>query len=211
MRVVGLTGGIAMGKSTVAAVIRRAGIPVFDADRTVHLLQRAGGEAVAPIARLCPDAVADGAVDRTRLRRAVARDPALLAALERIIHPMVRSRQQRFLARARAARAPFAVLDVPLLFEAGGDRLCDLVVTVSAPAQVQRQRVRRRGVMDDEAGRIIARQMDDRERRARSDIVIRTGLSRHHAAMQVRRLIAGLRAASASRRLRRRRASSILG
>ena len=210
MRVVGLTGGIAMGKSTVAAVFRRAGIPVFDADRTVHLLQRAGGEAVAPIARLCPDAVSEGAVDRARLRRAVARDPALLAALERIIHPMVRSRQQRFLACARARRAPFAVLDVPLLFEAGGARLCDLVVTVSAPTRVQHHRIRRRGVMsDDEAGRIIDRQMDDRERRARSDIVIRTGLSRHHAATQVRRLIARLRA-SVSRRLRRRRASSIL-
>ncbi len=193
MLVIGLTGGLAMGKSTVAAAFRRAGVPVFDADRAVHDLQGSGGAAVAPIGRLRPDTIVGGVVDRARLREAVTAEPALLGALERIIHPMVRRQQARFLARSRAAGAPLAVLDVPLLFETGGERACDLVVTVSAPAELQRQRVRLRGLSASQADRIIGRQMPDDERRARADVVIRTGLSRYHATVQVRRLLHRLR------------------
>ncbi len=194
MRVIGLTGGIAMGKSTVAARFRAARIPVFDADRAVHELQGRGGAAVAPIARLLPDAVTDGAVDRQRLRQRVADDPSVLPALERILHPMVRQRQRRFLARARAAGARYAVLDIPLLFETGGDRACDLVLVVSAPSSVQRRRLHaRRSMSDAQIERILARQLPDHERRARADSVIRTGLSRGHAAAQVQRLLNGLR------------------
>ena len=190
MYVIGLTGGIAMGKSTVAALFRRARIPVFDADRVVHELQGRGGAAVAPIARLFPEAVTNGAVDRRRLRRLVADDPAALPALERILHPMVRERRRRFLARARAAGARYVVLDIPLLFETGAERACDLVLVVSAPPTIQRQRLRaRRSMPDAQIERILARQLPDHERRSRAGIVIRTGLSRGHASAQVRRLL----------------------
>jgi dephospho-CoA kinase len=207
LRVIGLTGGIAMGKSTVAALFRRAQVPVFDADAAVHRLQAAGGDAVAPIASLVPGALVGGGIDRARLRRAVLEDRSLLPVLERIIHPLVGRERAGFLARARSAGAPFVVLDVPLLFETGGDRDCDLVVAVTAPRALQRQRiVARRTMSAAEADRIIARQMDDRARRARADIVVCTGLSRHHAARQVLRLLDQLRSeAPISRRRTRRR------
>lgn len=183
-----------MGKSSVASLFRQAKVPVFDADRVVHQLQGRGGAAVEAIAALVPGAVSEGAVDRGALRRAVNSDPSLLSALERIIHPLVRARQSRFLRAARRRRAGLVVLDIPLLFEGGGDRACDLVVTVSAPAATQRHRIRaRRRMSDAEAAQIVARQMSDAERCRRADLVIRTGLSRHHAARQVRLLLARLR------------------
>ena len=191
---IGLTGGIGMGKSTAAALFRRAGIPVFDADREVHRLQARGGAAVAPIAALFPGAVRDGAVDRARLREAVTADPALLKRLEAVVHPLVRAAEQGFLARARRAGHPVAVLDIPLLFETGGERRVDQVVVVSAPPDVQRARVRlRRGVTEAQARALIARQMPDAEKRRRADVVVRTGLSRHHAQRRLRRLIGELR------------------
>lgn len=195
MRVVGLTGGIGMGKSTAAQVFSRARIPVFDADRTVHLLQARGGGAVAAIGALLPEAVVDGAVDRARLRAAIADDPRLLPALERILHPLVRAAQKRFLGRARARGSALAVLDIPLLFEAGLDRICDLTITVSAPRAVQLRRIAgRRGMSQADAARMIARQKPDAERRRRADIVVPTGLSRHESQRRIRRLIARLRA-----------------
>jgi dephospho-CoA kinase len=194
VKIIGLTGGIGMGKSTAAKALRRAGLPVFDADATVHALQAPGGTAIPAIAALVPEAVRDGVLDRAALRRAVLADQFLLTALERIVHPLVRAEQQRFLARARARRARFAVLDVPLLLERGGDRQCDLVVVVSAPRTLQLQRVRRRrGMSQEEATTLIARQMPDHEKRARADIVIATGLSRWHSLKQIRRLLARLR------------------
>ena len=175
VRVIGLTGGIGMGKSTVAAALRRAGMPVFDADREVHRLQAAGGAAVGPIAELVPDAVRDGRIDRAALRRAVIGRPEMMRALERIIHPLVRAAEARFLQRARAAGHAWAVLDIPLLLENDGDRRCDHVIVVSAPASLQRARIaRRRGMSAEQADRIIAAQMPDREKRRRADTVIRT-------------------------------------
>lgn len=192
---IGLTGGIGMGKSTAAAAFRRARIPVFDADREVHRLQARGGDAVPPIAAAFPGAVRDGAVDRARLRAIVTADPTAFRALEAIVHPLVRAEERRFLARARRAGHRLAVLDIPLLLETGGDRRVDQVVVVSAPPGVQRARVRaRRGVTVDEASAIIARQMPDREKRRRADVVVPTGLSRHHAQRRLRTLIRGLRA-----------------
>ncbi len=203
MRVIGLTGGIGMGKSTVAAALARAGLPVFDADASVRALQAAGGRAVPAIARLVPDAVPDGRVDRAALRRAVIADPALLAGLERIVHPMVRAEQRRFLGRARARRRRWAVLDVPLLLEGGGDRNCDLVLVVSAPRALQLARIgRRRGMSQAEAAALIARQMPDAQKRARADVVIRTGLSRWHGVRQVRRLLVRLRSEGGKGRAR---------
>lgn len=194
MKVIGLTGGIGMGKSTAAAVFRRAGIPVFDADASVHRSQAPGGAAVRAIAAAFPGTVVDGVLDRARLRSMVLRDPDALTRLEGILHPMVRADERAFLARARRAGHRLAVLDIPLLFETGGDRRVDRVVVVSAPRSVQEHRVgRRRKMSREDAAAVIARQMPDAEKRRRADVVIHTGLSRHHALRALRRTIAELR------------------
>ena len=190
MRVLGLTGGIGMGKSTAARAFRRLGVPVFDADAAVHRLQARGGRAVAPIASAFPGTVRHGAVDREALRRAVLGEDAALRRLERIVHPLVRDAERRFLRRARAAGARLAVLDIPLLFETGAERRVDAVVVVSAPAAVQRARVlRRAGMTPGRLAAILARQVPDREKRRRADHLIRTGLSRHAAQGAVRALV----------------------
>jgi dephospho-CoA kinase len=188
VRVIGLTGGIGMGKSTAARVFSRARIPVHDADAAVHALYARGGAAVPLIAALVPDAVRKGAVDRSALGRAVSADPPLLRRLEAAIHPLVRREERRFLARARRARARAAVLDIPLLFETGTERRVDAVVVVSAPASVQRARVLRRpGMTEGKLAAILSRQMPDAEKRRRADVVIPTGLSRHFAQARLRR------------------------
>lgn len=190
MKIIGLTGGMGMGKSTVAKAFRRAHIPVFDADATVHALQARGGRAVPAIDRAFPGTVRDGAVDRTALRARAVPDPAAMHTLERILHPMVRDAERAFLARARRAGRPVAVLDIPLLLETGGERRVDLVLVVSAPRSVQRARVRKRRRMTNaEIDTIIARQMPDAEKRRRANVIISTGLSRHHALRRLRRLI----------------------
>lgn len=195
MRLIGLTGGIGMGKSTASAIFRRAGVPVFDADATVHALQRPGGAAVAPIARAFPGAVSHGVIDRAALRAAVLGSPTELARLEAIIHPLVRAAERRFIASARRRGVRLAVLDIPLLFETGGVGRVDLVVVVSAPPDVQRARVRgRRRMSDAEIDAVLARQMPDSVKRRRADVVVRTGLSRHHAWRDLQRLIRKLRA-----------------
>jgi dephospho-CoA kinase len=190
VKILGLTGGIGMGKSTTAATFRRLGVPVFDADAAVHALQARGGRAVAPIRAAFPGTIRDGAVDREALRRAVLGDPPALKRLEGIVHPLVRAEERRFLARCRRRGARLAVLDVPLLFETGGEQRCDAVVVVSAPAAVQRARVLARGGMTPERlSAILSRQMPDSEKRRRADFVIRTGLSRGHARRAIRRLL----------------------
>ena len=197
MKIIGLTGGIGMGKSTASAAFRRACIPVFDADATVHKLQGPHARALAAIEAVFPGTVSDGVLDRATLRRIVLADRASLRKLEAILHPLVRAAQARFLARARAAGARLAVLDIPLLFEGGGDRHVDLTVVVSAPPSVQRARVRSRRRMDDaQITAMIALQMPDAEKRRRADVVVRTGLSRFEAQRAIRRLIAKLRTES---------------
>jgi dephospho-CoA kinase len=194
MKVIGLTGGIGMGKSTAAQAFRRARLPVFDADAAVHRLQARGGRAVHAIGAAFPGSVVDGAVDRTRLRAAVLGKPEALKRLEAILHPMVRHEERAFLARARRARAPAAVLDIPLLLETGGHKRVDTVVVVSAPRAVQVHRVRQRRRMSaGDIDAVIARQMPDRDKQRYANIVVRTGLSRHHALRSLRRLIRGLR------------------
>ncbi len=190
MKTIGLTGGMGMGKSTIAKAFRRAHIPVFDADATVHALQARGGRAVPAIGQAFPGAIRDGAVDRAALRAIAVPDPAAMQTLERILHPMVRAAEQAFLARARRAGRPIVVLDIPLLLETGGERRVDLVLVASAPRSVQRARVRKRRRMTNaEIDTIIARQMPDAEKRRRADVIISTGLSRHHALRRLRRLI----------------------
>ena len=190
MKIIGLTGGMGMGKSTIAKAFRRAAIPVFDADATVHALQARGGRAVPAIGQAFPGTIRNGAVDRAALRVVAVPDPAAMLTLERILHPMVRAAEQAFLARARRAGRPIVVLDIPLLLETGGERRVDLVLVVSAPRSVQRARVKRRRRMTNaEIDTIIARQMPDAEKRRRADVIISTGLSRHHALRRLRRLI----------------------
>ncbi|NVN43096.1 dephospho-CoA kinase [Asaia siamensis] len=196
MIVLGLTGGMGAGKTTVARFMRRAGWPVFDADAAVHALQAKGGRAVPAIARLWPDAVRDGAVDRMALRRAVIGHPAEIAALEAIIHPLVRDERRSFL-RAMARRGVrICVLDIPLLFETGADRDCDAVIVVTAPLAVRLRRVmKRRSLSEAQARHLLARQMSDRERNTRADHLLRNGLSRGHTARQLKRLITSLETA----------------
>ena len=195
MRIIGLTGGIGMGKSTVAAAFRRAGFPVFDADRAVHALQAPGGRALPAIAAAFPNAVRTDpkgqlVLDRTALRAIVLHEPAALRRVEAIVHPLVRAAEHRFLARARAAGRRAVVLDIPLLLETGGDRRVDLVVVASAPRKLQLHRVRRRRQMNTEQiEAVIARQMSDAAKRKRADVVVRTGLSRQYAIRTVRRVV----------------------
>jgi dephospho-CoA kinase len=182
MIVLGLTGGIGMGKSTAAAAFRRAHIPVFDADAAVHRLQAHGGRAVRAIEAAFPGAVRDGKVDRVALRQAALGNPNALAQLEAILHPMVRQEERAFVARARRAGRRAVVLDIPLLLETGGDARVDRVVVVSAPRSVQMHRVRARRRMNAaDVAAVIARQMPDAEKRRRADVVVRTGLSRHYS------------------------------
>jgi dephospho-CoA kinase len=194
VKIIGLTGGIGMGKSTAAGVFRRAHIPVFDADATVHRLQGRGGAALPAIAAAFPGTVRDGALDRARLREAVVGNDPAMKRLEQIIHPLVRRQERAFIARARRSRAAAVVLDIPLLFETGGDKRVDFTIVVSAPRAVQIERIRRRrGMTQAQTEAIIARQMPDSQKRRRADLVVRTGLSRNAALRPLRRLIRSLR------------------
>jgi dephospho-CoA kinase len=189
--ILGLTGSIGMGKSTAAATLRRLRIPLFDADRVVHRLLAPGGAAVGLVAASFPGVESpQGGIDRARLGRHVFSDPEALSRLEQIIHPMVAAREKRFLALARARREPLVVLDIPLLFESGGERRCDYVLVVSAPRLVQRQRVLRRpGMTEGRLMAILEHQMPDREKRRRADFVVSTGLSRNLSLRRLRGIV----------------------
>lgn len=190
MIILGLTGGIGMGKSTATRMFRRLRVPVFDADAAVHTLQSRGGRAVAPIARAFPDCTVDGRVDREALRAAVIGNPSALTMLERIIHPLVRDAERRFLAAARRRGERLAVLDIPLLLETGGERRVDAVIVVTAPAAIQRARVLRRpGMTAARFAAILARQMPDREKRRRADHLLQSGLNKHMTQSRIRRLV----------------------
>jgi dephospho-CoA kinase len=207
--IVGLTGSIGMGKSTAAAMLRQMGVPLFDADRTVHRLLASDGGAAAKVEAVFPGMrTADGGVDRQRLGRRVFGDPAALARLEGILHPMVAEAEKRFLAQARARREPIAVLDIPLLFESRGAGRCDFVIVVSAPAMLQRQRVMRRsGMTRARFAAILTQQMPDAEKRRRADFVVPTGLDRRLSRQRLQAIINGLRAkCPTSPRQRRRNA-----
>jgi dephospho-CoA kinase len=190
MKILGLTGGIGMGKSTAAAAFRRAHLPVFDADVAVHRMQARGGRAVRAIGAAFPGTVRNGTVDRAALRMAVLGKPNALTKLEHILHPMVREEERRFIARARRAGSRAVVLDIPLLLETDDIERVDLIVVVSAPRAVQMHRVRQRRRMSAaDIAAVIARQMPDAEKRRRADVVVHTGLSRYHALRLLRRLI----------------------
>lgn len=177
MVILGLTGSIAMGKSTAAGMLKRIGVPVHDADAAVHDLLSKDGAGVAAVAAAFPEVVRDRGIDRKALGDHVFADPSALETLESLIHPLVSSQALRFLKRVSTARQPLAVLDIPLLFETGAERRCDAVVVVSAPALVQRQRaLARPGMTMSKLVGILARQMPDAEKRRRADFIVPTGL-----------------------------------
>jgi len=192
MVVVGLTGSIAMGKSTTAGMFRAFGWPVFDADLAVHDLMAPRGEAVAAVLDAFPTVgtVAAG-IDRAALGAAVFGDPAALKRLERILHPRVRRAEERFVAHARRRGERAALLDIPLLFEGGGFERCDLTVVASASAHLQAVRaLARPGMTRAKLDAILTKQMSDREKRRRADFVVRTGLGLAVALGDVRRVVA---------------------
>jgi dephospho-CoA kinase len=188
---IALTGSIGMGKSTVAGMFERAGVPVFDADAVVRSLQGPGGALVERIGERFPGTVRGGVLDRDRLAAEVLGDPRLLGELERIVHPAVRDAREAFIAKHRDAAA--LVFEIPLLFETGGETEFDRVVVVSAPPDVQRSRVLSRpGMSADKLDSILQRQMPDEEKRARADAVIDTGTDLSTAEAQVRAFLACL-------------------
>ena len=194
MKVLGLTGSIGMGKSTAAAMLRRLGVPVHDADATVHRLMGQGGAAVTAVAAAFPGVVTDGAVDRRELGRRVFGRPAELKRLEAILHPLVRRAETAFLKRHRRYGTKLVVLDIPLLFETGGERRCDRVAVVSCPAFLQAQRVLRRpGMSAERLAAILAQQTPDTEKRRRADFVLRSGVGRVPVLRALKRIVTVMR------------------
>jgi len=194
MIVVGLTGSIGMGKTETGRMFERLGVPVFDADKAVHQLYGTDGAAVAPIEAAFPGVVVDGAVDRSALADRVLGDEAAVRRLEAIVHPLVQEMRARFLETAREEGRDMVVVDIPLLFETGGETRVDRTVVVSAPPAVQRQRVLARpGMTEEKFQAILARQMPDEKKRKRADFVVDSSVGLDHAFAQVERIVASLR------------------
>jgi dephospho-CoA kinase len=173
MRILGLTGSIGMGKSTTAKLFAEAGVPVYDADAAVHKIYE--GEAAPAIEAAFPGTTVDGRVDRAKLSAKVVHDQAAIKQLEQIVHPMLGASRKKFLEEAEASGAPVVVMDIPLLYETGGEKRVDAVVVVSTDAATQRERILARGTMTNEAlDAILARQLPDAEKRKRADFVVDT-------------------------------------
>jgi len=183
-----LTGSLAMGKSVTARLFAEAGIPVHDSDAVVHALYE--GKAVAAIEQAFPGTTSAGKVDRARLSAAVINDKTALARLEAIVHPLVGAARDKFLAEATARGDPVVVLDIPLLFEIGGEASCDAVVVVSAPADVQRSRAfARAGMTEDKFKALLAKQVPDADKRRRADFIVDSSQGLEHARVQVRNIL----------------------
>jgi dephospho-CoA kinase len=193
MFILGLTGSIGMGKSTTARFFREAGVPVHDSDAVVHRLY--AGEAVAPVEAAFPGSVVDGKVDRAKLSEKLIGDLSAIKRLEAIVHPLVRAVSQRFMQQQAARGARVIVLDVPLLFETGGEKNVDAVVVVSAPAEVQRARVLSRpGITTERLDALLARQMPDAQKRARAHFVVDSSRSFDSARAQVHAILRAIAA-----------------
>jgi dephospho-CoA kinase len=188
MFILGLTGSIGMGKTTTARLFAEEGVPVHDADAAVHKLYE--GEAVPLIEAAFPGTTEAGRVDREKLGQRVVGDAAAMKRLEAIVHPLVRQAEERFLAEAKARDAKVVVLDIPLLFETGGDTRVDATVVVTAPADVQRARVLERpGMSAEKLDALLAKQMPDAEKRRRADFIVDSGQGIEHARAQVRQIL----------------------
>ena len=187
MKIIGLTGGIGMGKSTAAAILRDSGLPVYHADKAVHALLRKGGKAVKPVAQLFPETLKTGAIDRKRLGHIVFNHADKLKKLEKILHPLAQRAEQAFLKNARRRKAPAAILEIPLLFETGADKRCNYVICVVAPKKVQQSRVMQRpGMTAERLKAIRARQMPDAQKRKQADFTVDTGGSFSETRKQLR-------------------------
>ena len=201
MIVLGLTGSIGMGKSEVARMFRSLGVPVYDADVAVHALYAKGGAAVEPLGAAFPEAVVDGAVDRERLSKLVVGDDAAIKRLEAIVHPLVGHSRAEFMAKAVAGGAEVVVADIPLLYETGGENRVDCVAVVSAPYEVQRERVLARpGMTAEKFESIVARQTPDAAKRARADFVIASDTSLAETLRRVREIVKMLKDRAALQR-----------
>jgi dephospho-CoA kinase len=187
MFILGLTGSIGMGKSTTAKFFAEEGVPVHDSDAVVHRLYE--GEAVPAIEAAFPGTTANGKVDRDRLSKHLIAHPGDFKKLEALVHPLVRAKEQKFLADAEKRGVKVVVLDIPLLYETAGDARCDAVVVVSAPAEVQRARMEERGMSDARFEAIIARQVPDAVKREKADFVVDSGQGFEHARAQVREIL----------------------
>jgi dephospho-CoA kinase len=188
MIILGLTGSIGMGKSTTAKLFAEAGVPVYDADANVHSLYE--GEAVAAIEAAFPGTAADGKVDRNKLSARVVHDPVAIKRLEQIVHPMLGASRQKFFADAERSGAAIAVLDIPLLFETGGEKRVDGVVVVTTTPEIQRQRILSRDNMTSEKlDAILARQLPDAEKRRRADFVVDTSHGLDPVRAQIRDIL----------------------
>ena len=194
MRILGLTGSIGMGKSTAAAMLRRMGVPVHDADKVVHELMKPGGKAIPAIKAAFPDIVSGDSLNRPELSRRAFNDPSVLHQLEQILHPMVRAEERRFLAQQRARGERLVVLDIPLLYETHGEKRCHQVLVVSAPRAVQLQHVlSRSGMSLAKLKGIEQRQMPDAEKRKRADIIIPTGRGKRVTWVALRKAVGNTR------------------
>jgi dephospho-CoA kinase len=202
--ILGLTGSIGMGKSTAADVLRRMRVPLFDADATVHRLLAPGGAAVPRVEEAFPGVRnAAGKIDRRQLGERVFGNPQALRGLEAILHPMVRTAERHFVARARGRGEPLIVLDIPLLFETHGTGRCDYVLVISAPPGVQHARViRRPGMTAGRLADILRAQLPDREKRRRADFVVTSGLGRAVTLRQLRTIVRVLREGKRPQRVR---------
>lgn len=201
MFVLGLTGSIGMGKSTAANMFRVLGVPVHDADATVHRLLEGDRSVRRAIAERFPDAVSDDVVDRQALGAAVFSDPQARRDLEAILHPRVRQAAEGFLRRHRVLGTPLVVLDIPLLFETGGADRVDGVVVVSAPAGLQRRRVLARpGMSEEKFAGILASQIPDREKRRRADFVVETGIGKAYTFARLKQIVTAIHAAQSGLR-----------
>jgi dephospho-CoA kinase len=193
MKIVALTGSIGMGKSTTSAMFRDLGVPIWDADAAVHRLYAQDGAAIPPLKALIPEAIGADGVDRNTLTHKILQDPGLLKQIEAIVHPLVGKDRADFLAAAREQGASLVLVDVPLLFETGGEAYVDAVIVVSCPPEMQRARVLARpGMTEEKFASILARQTPDDVKRARSDFVIDTGLGLDAAREQVGKVHAAL-------------------
>jgi dephospho-CoA kinase len=189
MLILGLTGSIGMGKSTTAKLFAEAGVPVYDADATVHRLYE--GEAAPAIEAAFPGTTTDGKVDRSKLSARVVHDPAAMKQLEQIVHPMLGASRQKFMDDAERSGAPIAVVDVPLLFETGGEKRVDAVVVVTTTPETQRQRILARDNMTGEKlEAILARQLPDAEKRKRADFVVDTSYGLDLVRARIRDILA---------------------
>ena len=200
MRIVGLTGSVGMGKSTAAAMLRRMGVPVYDADAAVHRMMRRGGSAVAAVAAAFPGVERNGAIDRAALGQRVFGDAEAMKRLEAIIHPQVREDERAFLAAMQRRKAKLVVMDVPLLFESGRQKRYDATIVVTAPAFLQRARVLARpGMTAARVAAIAARQMSDAEKRRRADVLVPSGLGRAVTWCRLRAVLRALDGANPER------------